>query len=149
MNNPYKLPRLLPFIIAYSLPPLVLLGAYYGGLITLLFPKFVVWLFVTNDSRMFKDDRNPETNPDDVVLRPCKVLTWVWVPVQFVMLYGLIYLSVRNYFAARELVLLAIGLNMVAGTVGTIHAHEMMHAHDRFEQWLGDGKYEHKMPHHS
>jgi alkane 1-monooxygenase len=90
---------------------------------------FILGLDLTN--------RDPETPHAQVFWH--RLITLVWAPVQFAMLYGMIFYVVRaDHLNGIEIVAIFIATGIITGTVGIVYAHELMHQRSKLDRWLGD-----------
>ncbi len=129
----------LPFWVSFLLVPLIWITAIAGGWWVLLIPLTTWWAFAALDrlTGLNLDNADPET-PDNV-LRWYILLTKLWVPVQFVTLFGLIwYVTHTDHLSGWSKVGLFFGMGILSGTVGINYSHELMHQKSRLERWLGD-----------
>ncbi len=129
----------LPYWISLLLVPLIWFSAVAGGWWLILVPLVTWWLFAVLDrlSGLDLENAGPETPDDDLVWYI--LLTKIWVPVQFVTLFGLIWFSTHTeQLGTIEKVALFFGMGVLSGTIGINYSHELMHQSGRFERWLGD-----------
>ena len=130
--------RALPFWLSLAFVPLVWLAATRGGLWLAVLPAFAFFGIAFLDALSGNEDRNPdpEAEPD---LFWYKLITWVWLPLQLVMVLGSLWWVSRGGMAsARHGIYLMAGLGLVSGGVGIVYAHELMHRSNRFERALGE-----------
>ncbi len=129
----------LPYWISFLLVPLIWISAVAGGWWLILVPLVTWWLFAVLDrlSGLDLENADPQTPDDD--LGWYILLTKIWVPVQFVTLFGLIWFSTHTeQLGTIEKVALFFGMGVLSGTIGINYSHELMHQSSRFERWLGD-----------
>ncbi len=129
----------LPYWISFLLVPLIWISAVAGGWWLILVPLVTWWLFAVLDrlSGLDLENADPQTPDDD--LGWYILLTKIWVPVQFVTLFGLIWFSTHTeQLGTIEKVALFFGMGILSGTIGINYSHELMHQSGRFERWLGD-----------
>ena len=131
--------RTLPFWLSLLLLPLLWLGAFWGGWWVLL-PTLVTWnLFAVMDLIVGLDLENADPNTPDTDLGGYIILTAIWVPLQFVTLFGLLaYVGGAEHLSGLEKVGLFFGVGVITGTVGINYSHELMHQRNKRERWLGD-----------
>ncbi|CUH79376.1 Alkane 1-monooxygenase 2 [Tritonibacter multivorans] len=131
--------HMLPFWCSLLLLPLLWLGAVWGGWWVLL-PTLVTWnLFAVMDVATGLDLENADPDTPDSDLRGYIRLTTIWVPLQFLTLFGLIaYVGGATHLSGWEKVGLFFGVGVITGTVGINYSHELMHQRNRVERWLGD-----------
>lgn len=129
----------LPFWLSFLLLPLVWIAAVHGGW-TLLLPPLVTWyLFAVLDGLLGLnlDNADPDTPDDD--LDWYAALTTLWVPAQFLTLFGLIwYVTHTGHLIGWEKIALFFGVGVLTGTIGINYSHELMHRKSRFERALAD-----------
>jgi alkane 1-monooxygenase len=129
----------LPYWISFLLLPLGWVSAVMGGWWLLAVPLATWYLFAALDGLvgLDLDNADPETPERDLLWY--RALTVVWVPVQALHLFGLIwYVSATGHLSSPEKVALFFGVGVVTGTVGINYAHELMHQKSRAERWLAD-----------
>lgn len=129
----------LPFWISLAVVPLVLLAAAYGGWALLLPAVGAWWMFAILDAVTGRYRENPDLATEEAELWWYRLITLVWFPVQFVLVFGMIWwASGTETLAGWEKVGLFLGLGIVSGTIGIVYAHELLHQRNRLERWLGD-----------
>lgn len=142
MIAPEKLSRwqsVLPFWISYLLVPLVWVAATQGGWWLLAVPLSTWWAFAALDQATGENLENADPETGEEALGWYILLTKLWVPVQFITLYGLIWYATRaDHLSTGERIALFFGVGVITGTIGINYSHELMHQKDRFERWLGD-----------
>ncbi|TMV04906.1 alkane 1-monooxygenase [Ruegeria sediminis] len=129
----------LPFWASFLLVPLIWVTASLGGWWLILVPLSTWWAFAVLDrlTGLNLENADPDATDDD--LRWYILLTRLWVPVQFLTLYGLIWYATRaGHLGTGERIALFFGMGVLSGTIGINYAHELMHQKGRFERWLGD-----------
>lgn len=137
-NNIKLLRNALPFWLSLSTLPVIIFAAYMGGL----------WLFISIlhgwvlmgawDAFSGVDNDNPDTDVSDENLFWYRLITIIWFPIQFVMIYGLIYFVVQSDYAVWEMLLLMFSAGILSGSIGIVYAHELMHQKPKFERQLAD-----------
>ncbi|MCB1334566.1 MAG: alkane 1-monooxygenase [Roseivivax sp.] len=134
-----RLTAALPFALSLLLVPVVWLAAINGGW-WLLAPVAATWyLFSALDAALGTNSENADPSIGDEPLRWYRLITLIWVPVQFVSLFALIaYVSPATHLAWWEKWGVFIGAGIMTGTVGITYAHELMHQASRTERWLAD-----------
>ena len=131
----------IPFWMSLLLVPVAILGATVGGWTVVLLP-IVTWYFFSILDAILGlnlDNADPETGEDDLTWY--KAITLVWPPVQFALLFGLIWYVTGPgdaHLSALETIVLFFGVGVITGTVGINYSHELMHQKDRGERFLGD-----------
>ncbi len=133
------LPAAAPFWVTMLLPPLALLSAAYGGWTLALLPLGTWYLFSGLDFAVGRNDRNPVTDAPDSALRAHQAITLIWAPLQFVLLFGLIwYTPQAEHLSTLERGVLFFGVGIITGTVGINYSHELMHQKSKYERWMAD-----------
>lgn len=129
----------LPFWLSLGVVPLVLLAAYYGGW-ALLLPPLGAWgLFSLLDALTGQNHDNPDPATTDGDLFWYRLITIIWFPIQFALVFGLIWwVTHSGHLSGWEKLGLFFGVGVVSGTIGIVYAHELMHQPTRTERWLGD-----------
>ena len=131
----------IPFWMSLLLVPVAILGATVGGWTVILLP-IVTWYFFSILDAILGlnlDNADPETGEDDLTWY--KAITLVWPPVQFALLFGLIWYVTGPgdaHLSALETIVLFFGVGVITGTVGINYSHELMHQKDRGERFLVD-----------
>ncbi len=129
----------LPFFLSFLLIPLVWIGAVRGGAWVLLTPLATWYLFSAIDILTGLNTQNADLDTTEGQLFWYKLLTQLWVPVQFLTLFGLIwYVSRADHLNGWEMFGVMFGTGVMTGTVGIVYSHELLHQRNRFERWLGD-----------
>lgn len=128
-----------PFWLSFALVPLVFISAAYGGW-ALLLPVVGSWyLFGLLDAVLGVNSDNGDLEATDDELFWYQTLTIAWVPLQFIMVFGLIfYVSNAAHLTGWEKIGVFFGVGIVTGVVGINYSHELMHQSDKIERWLGD-----------
>ena len=129
----------LPFATALLLVPLIWVCAHYGGWSVLLIP-IVTWnAYTLLDVVLGQNLENADPDTEEGDLFWYKLLTWIWAPIQFVTLFGMIWYATRaDHLSAIEMIGLFFGIGVVTGTLGINYSHELMHQQSRIERWMGD-----------
>lgn len=129
----------LPFWISFLLIPLLWFTAIQGGWWVLLVPISTWYLFAVLDGLTGLNLENADLETDEDDLYWYRLLTMLWVPVQFLTLFGLIwYATHSDHLSVLATIGLFIGLGVVTGTIGINYSHELMHQKSRLERRLGD-----------
>lgn len=133
------LPAPGPFWITLALPPLAIFGALYGGWTVLLLPVFTWYLFSGLDLAVGPTHRNADPATPDKALQAHRAITLIWAPLQFMMLFGLLwYVPQAEHLSLLERVVLFFGVGVITGTVGINYSHELMHQNPKIERWMAD-----------
>ena len=135
---PLGFARALPFWMTVLTVPVAFLGAWAGGWAVFLLPLLTWGLFDLLDLAIGEDASNAD--PDAPVSRLFwyRLVTLVWWPLQALMVFGLVWYVPQSGLAVWEKVVLFFGLGIVAGAVGIVYAHELLHQRNRWERLLGD-----------
>jgi len=129
----------LPFWMSFALLPLVWIGAIKGGWTLLLAPLVTWYLFTILDGIFGLNEENADPQTPDEDLAWYRALTSVWVPLQFVMIYGLIwYVTRADHLSGIGKFGVFFGVGVLSGTIGINYSHELMHQKNKLERWLGD-----------
>jgi alkane 1-monooxygenase len=137
--DPKRLTAALPFWMSLTIIPVVALSAYLGGWWLLLTPAYG-WIAMTALDRIAGlnlDNKDPDLPQDDLYWY--RLITLIWFPIQFVILYGaIIFVSWSDYLGGAEKIGLMAAIGILTGTVGINYAHELMHQKSVLERRLGD-----------
>ncbi|MEM8732242.1 MAG: alkane 1-monooxygenase [Pseudomonadota bacterium] len=146
MSAPYLTParlsslvRTAPFWTAFLLPPVVIFAATQGGWTLWLMPVCAWWLFGGLDLAIGRDLENADPETTDIHLWGYRLITTLWVPVQFLTLFGLIwYAAPAVHLTGWEKLTLFLGVGIMTGTIGINFSHELMHQSNKVERWMAD-----------
>lgn len=131
--------RTAPFWLSLSLVPLIGLAAAYGGWALLLPPAGAWWMYSILDALLGTNHDNPDPETPEDQLFWYRLITLIWFPVQFLLIFGLIWYATRaEHLATWEKIILFFDLSAATGTVGIVYSHELMHQKTRLERWLAD-----------
>ncbi|MEM6578428.1 MAG: alkane 1-monooxygenase [Pseudomonadota bacterium] len=133
--------RALPFWSALTLVPLTVLTAFVGGWALLALPLITWHFFSLLDAVMGTEEDNLDPNLSDRSLELYTGVTMVWAPLQFCLLYWLIWYATgpgQAHLSSFETIALFFGMGVVSGTVGINFAHELMHQSKRTERGMAD-----------
>ena len=134
-----SLRRALPFWMSLLLVPLALISAAYGGWTLILLPVATWYLFTVLDFCVGLYTENADPATGDEHLRWYRLITLIWMPIQFVLLFGMIwYASDAAHLSIFEKWALFFGIGVITGTVGINYSHELMHQKPKFERTMGD-----------
>jgi len=129
----------LPFWVSMLLIPLAWIGAVVGGWTILLLPLATWYLFSILDVLIGRNSENFDPQTDESELGLYRLVTIVWVPAQFITLFGVLYyITATGDMSgfAQWLMMAAIGI--LTGTIGINYSHELMHQKPRAERFMGD-----------
>ena len=128
-----------PFGVSILLPILVSIAAMNGGWYVLLPPLGTWWLYALLDAAIGRYSENADPNTPENDLFWYRLITLIWFPIQFVMIFGMIwYVTGADHLSTVEKFLVFFGVGVLSGSVGIVYAHELMHQSSRLERWLGD-----------
>jgi len=134
-----SLANALPFWVSLVFIPLWLLAVSKGGWWIALIPLYNFAISSLLDSVIGLSRENLDPNADDSALLWHRMITWIWVPLQIMVVLGsLVAIFWFEHLSATESVFLAIVSGIVAGEMGITYAHELVHQRNKFESWLGD-----------
>ena len=129
----------VPYWVSLLLLPLVALSVSYGGWAMLLPPAGAWWLPALLDAAFGRNSDNPDTDTPERDLIWYRVITWIWLPIQLVMIFGGLWIVTRSaHLDGWEKVGVFFGVGVLSGSVGIVYAHELMHQANRAERWLAD-----------
>ncbi len=138
-KNVAKLQNALPFWLSLALVPVILFAANTGGwaLILPVAATFGVFSVLDALTGLNLDNADPATADDQLFWY--RLVTLIWFPIQFALIFGLIwFVSVTNHLSALGKIILFFGVGQISGAVGIVYAHELMHQKNKVERWLGD-----------
>ncbi|WP_229884318.1 alkane 1-monooxygenase [Roseobacter sp. MH60115] len=134
-----RLSRAAPFWISLLLVPVAWVGALYGGWTVALLPVVTWYLFSALDAVFGHDKSNADPDTPEQSLFWYRVITLIWTPVQFCLLFSLIwYVPQADHLGVLERVVLFFGVGVITGTVGINYSHELMHQKNKTERWMAD-----------
>lgn len=129
----------LPFWI--SLTGVIWLGlaAGFGGWALALPSLFVIFMSSLGDAALGLNLKNADTETPDSALFWYRAVTIIWFPVQFTVVFTLIWWTARtDTLQLWEKLVLFYGVGVITGAIGINYAHELVHQKNRLERWLGD-----------
>ncbi len=129
----------LPFWASLGLVPLAAIAALNGGWTLLLVPIYALGLTTLLDRLTGLNEANADTETPDAQLFWHRLITLIWFPIQFAVLFGTIWWTNRAPdLATWEKLALFYGIGVMTGGIGINYAHELMHQSSKLERWLGD-----------
>jgi alkane 1-monooxygenase len=129
----------LPFALSFLLIPLLWLGAVMGGWWVAVMPLCAWYLFSAIDLAFGLNEANADPETPEAQIAWHSALVQLWVPVQAVTLFGLIwYVARAPHLTGWEVFGVFFGAGVMSGTVGIVYAHELVHQRNRRERLLGD-----------
>ncbi|MGR3290744.1 MAG: alkane 1-monooxygenase [Paracoccaceae bacterium] len=129
----------LPFWLSLVLVPVMLVAAQFGGWALIL--PFATTLGVISILDLLSGENltNIDPNTPDDRLFWHRLVTLIWFPVQFLLVFGLIWFASHStHLSGFEKVILFLGIGQVTGVVGIVYAHELMHQKSSAERLLAD-----------
>ena len=131
--------RALPFWLSLGLIPLAWFCAINGGWTLALLPVVTWFLFSLLDAVVGLEDGNADLEATPADLFWYRLVTLIWMPVQFITLFGLIwYVTRAGHLGSFEKVALFFGVGVITGTIGINYSHELMHQRNRLERFWAD-----------
>ena len=139
-SNPSRsLPFAAPYWVSITLLPLAVIGAVYGGWTVVLLPIYAWYLFSGLDFAIGRDSSNADPDTPLADLSAHRLITLIWAPLQFCLLFGLIwYVPQADHLSSLERGVLFFGVGVISGTVGITYSHELMHQANTSERRLAD-----------
>ncbi|NHF73659.1 alkane 1-monooxygenase [Paracoccus xiamenensis] len=134
----HSLRTALPFWMSLGLVPLAVLAAGWGGWWWLLMPGYAWYMVTLLDLFLGLNRDNPDTDTPLEQMFWYRAITAIWFPVQFCLIFGLIWYATRSNLSGWEKLGLFFGLGIASGTIGMVYAHELLHQRPKWERWLGD-----------
>lgn len=139
LNTARSLPFAAPFWVSITLLPLAVIGALWGGWTVFLLPLYTWYLFSGLDFAVGRNSANADPDTPLADLSAHRIITLIWAPLQFVLLFGLIwYVPQADHLGSLERGALFFGVGVITGTVGINYSHELMHQSNKAERWLAD-----------
>lgn len=134
-----KFTSALPFALSLLLVPLVMFAAYRGGWTVLLLPVSTWFLYSVIDIFTGLNTDNADLETSDDQLYWYRLITMVWAPLQFAVIFGMLYYVTRaDHLNGWEQYFLFIGVGVMTGTIGINYSHELMHQKPRIERDMAD-----------
>jgi len=129
----------LPFWLSLGMVPLVVIAAALGGFAFLLLPAYAWAMVSVLDRLLGLNEENPAPDAPVEHLFWYRLITLIWFPIQFAVIFGTIWYATRApHLSGWELVGLFFGIGVASGTIGIVYAHELLHQKSPLERWLGD-----------
>lgn len=136
---PYRLAAAWPFWVAILFVPLIAFVAAQGGWWLLAMPISTWWLFMGLDLALPNQRGNADPMTDEAALAAHTWLTILWVPLQYGVIFGLIWYATRApHLSGLEQIALFGGVGILSGTIGINYSHELMHQKNKLERWCAD-----------
>jgi alkane 1-monooxygenase len=129
----------MPFWMTLLNVPLAVTGTILGGIWVLLLPVYGFVLITLLDGLAGLNEENADPETAEADLFWYRAITLVWVPVQFVTLFWMIwYVADHRHLGVLEILGLTYGFGVMTGAAGIVYAHELLHQKNNLERWLGD-----------
>ena len=104
-----------------------------------MLPLVTWYLFSLLDAVLGLNLENADLEATDDDLYWYRLVTLIWVPAQFLTVFGLIwYVPQADHLGTFERVALFFGVGVITGTIGINYSHELMHQKNRLERFLAD-----------
>lgn len=131
--------KALPFTLCYTLVPLIVLAALYGGW-WIAAPFAWGWFCVAVlDRVMGLNTDNMDPGTEDSVLFWHKLVVWCWVPTQAILVVWCIWqVTEPGLLSMWEQVGVMASLAAASGGIGINFAHELVHQRSRWERYAGE-----------
>ena len=134
-----RLTAALPFWASMGFVPLVLPAALWGGWWWLLMPLYGWVAFTLLDFVTGLYEQNPDTETPLSDLFWYRLITLIWFPIQFVVIFGALWwIAASDRLSVFEELGLMLGVGVMSGVIGIVYSHELLHQRNRWERWLGD-----------
>lgn len=127
-----------PFAISLVFVPLAALGAWFGGPWMLTAPFYAFVMIPSLDVAMKLNEAHLPSDTDADALLWHRTLTWLWVPLQLGMIFGLIWISTTERLAGWEIFVMAVVVGTASGGIGITYAHELTHQQNKLERTLSE-----------
>lgn len=138
-NEVSKFSAAVPFWLSLVMIPLALIGASQGGWWLALLPLYGWGMFSVLDAIIGLNLDNADLDSTEDDLFWYRIITMVWFPLQFLLIFGMIAYATRaGHLSGGEKIGLFFGIGVISGTIGINYSHELMHQKNKMERWLGD-----------
>ena len=140
-NQVARFQSAIPFWMSLLLVPVAWFSAVTGGWAVILLPLCTWYLFSLLDALLGLQKDNADLDTSEDQLNWYKLITLVWAPIQFCVLFGMIWYVTGPgdaHLSSLEKILLFFGVGVITGTVGINYSHELMHQKDKKERFMGD-----------
>ena len=125
----------LPFWLSLVLVPLALIATTQGGWTVALMPLYAWALITVLDVISGLNTNNPDPMTPVTDLFWYRLITMIWFPLQFCVIYGTIwYVTRTDHLSALELIVLFFGIGAISGTIGIVYSHELLHQKNKLER---------------
>ena len=132
--------RALPYSMSLVTIPLAWFGAVYGGWWLLGVPVFGLLALPVLDSIFGINEENADPETPDDNLSWYRLITLIWVPIQFVTLFGALwYVTATGHLGGiGQWLFFALTIGVITGAIGINYSHELMHQSPRIERYAAD-----------
>lgn len=128
-----------PFWLSLSFVVVIPFAIWMGGAWLWLVPLYTWGLYSLLDGFLGLNLDNVDPGTSEKQLFWFNAVTWVWPPIQFLLIFGAIWhVTSATDMSIGAKVLLMFGIGVASGTVGINYSHELMHQKNAAERWLGD-----------
>jgi alkane 1-monooxygenase len=130
----------LPFCIIFLLPLAVVVGYFMGGGYNFLAPVLVFVLLPLLDLLVGENTKNPKEEEEEGLSddRAFRLITWVCMPVQVMLVLWGAYVVTHRSFSPFELTGFVLSVGITSGALGINVSHELIHrVNNRLEPFLG------------
>lgn len=130
--------RALPFALSFTFLPVAVLAMVYGGFWTYAGAIYGLMLipFVDYFGGLRIENADPYSGEGEFLAY--RVLTWLWVPAQLGIIFGMIAVAGTGRLSQGEIIAAMASIGLMTGGAGITYAHEMMHQTNRFERALSE-----------
>ncbi len=129
----------LPFWLSLLTVPLVAVGLVNGGWTVWIVPLYAWGMISILDNIAGLELRNIDPQTPEDKLFWYHLVTIIWFPIQFIMVFSAIYVLTRgDQFSGAARIGMMFGVGVASGSIGINYAHELMHRKGRLERWLAD-----------
>jgi alkane 1-monooxygenase len=128
----------MPFWISLTTLPVLAFSMYMGGLWYLACFLYTWILMGSLDIFIGLNAKDKDVNTPHADLFWYRLITIIWAPIQFAVIFGAIYFVTQVELRTGEFIGLAISVGILSGSFGIVYAHELMHQRPAFERHLGD-----------
>ncbi|SOH93154.1 alkane 1-monooxygenase [Monaibacterium marinum] len=128
----------LPFWLPLSLVPLIALAGWQGGWWLGAVSLYTLGLITVLDSVLEMDTTNADPATQDEHLFWHKMVTWIWPPMQLVMVFVGLWWAVYGPLRMGEAIALMAIIGIASGAIGINFSHELIHQRTRWEPRLGE-----------
>jgi alkane 1-monooxygenase len=126
----------LPFCISYLLPPLMIICVFARGWWSFV-PAGMLLVALPLLDLLFGVASQGREAPDMAFNRYFRVVTWLWVPLEILLLAWVLREVHRGTLPLREMVGATLSMGLISGAIGVTFAHELIHRRYPWERALG------------